>query len=214
MTNQSVINYMPPAIPRPVVRDPGAKKRHILEAARRLLIEHDFQDIVLDDVAKKAGVAKGTLFLHFKNKEELFSAAFADLADSLGQELEALLKTGLKGKEMLSASAKVVLNHFDRNRDFMGLGAGRMPSCGSRGRGKSMLAEKYLSNQALLLRLLVAASSDEGRSIRDQEYAPVFFIGLCRSSAVARLLRGREGPFERESERVVNFFLDGSGISL
>ncbi len=73
-------------------------------------------------MAKKAGVAKGTLFLHFKNKEELFSAAFADLADGLGAEFAALAETGLKGKEMLSAAAKVVLNHFDRNRDFNGTG--------------------------------------------------------------------------------------------
>lgn len=203
---------MAPAIPRHVVRDPGAKKRHILEAARRLLVEHDFQDIVLDDVAKKAGVAKGTLFLHFKNKEELFSAAFADLSDSLGQELEALSKTGLKGKEMVAAAAKVVLNHFDRNRDFMGLGSGRMPACGARSRGK--LKEKFLRNQALLLSILVLASSDEGRSIRDRDFAAAAFIGLCRSAAIGRTLRGAEGPFERESERVVSFFLEGSGISL
>ena len=203
---------MPPATPRTVVRDPGAKKRHILEAARRLLVEHDFQDIVLDEVAKKAGVAKGTLFLHFKNKEELFSAAFADLADSLGQELEALAKTELKGKEMLAAAAKVVLNYFDRNRDFMGLGAGRPPNCGARSREN--LTNKYLFNQALLLRILVKASSDEGRSIRDHEFAAAAFIGLCRTVAVSRLLRGLEGPFERHSERAVSFFLDGSGIAL
>lgn len=214
MTNQSVIIAMTPATPRTVVRDPGAKKRHILEAARRLLVEHDFQDIVLDDVAKKAGVAKGTLFLHFKNKEELFSAAFADLADSLGHELEALLKTGLKGKEMLSAAAKAVLNHFDRNRDFVGLGAGRMPSCGSRGRGKTTLTEKYLANQELLRKIMEQASSDGGVSLRDPEYAPAVFIGLCRSAAVARILRGLEGSFEKDSERVVSFFLDGSGLSL
>lgn len=203
---------MPPAIPRPVVRDPGAKKRHILEAARRLLVEHDFQDIVLDDVAKKAGVAKGTLFLHFKNKEELFSAAFADLSDSLGHELEALAKTELKGKEMLAAAAKVVLNHFDRNRDFMGVGAGRTPNCGTKSREK--LKEKFLANQTLLLGILAAASSDEGRSIADREFAAAAFIGLCRSAAVGRILRDREGAFEKESERVVSFFLDGSGISL
>ena len=203
---------MPPATPRTVVRDPNAKKRHILEAARRLLIAHDFQDIVLDDVAKKAGVAKGTLFLHFKNKEELFSAAFGDLAESLGQELEALAGMDLKGKELLAAAAKVVLNYFDRNRDFIGLGAGRMPNCGAKSREK--LTEKYLGNQALLLRLLALASSDGGRSIAQPEYAAAAFIGLCRSAAVSRILRKREGPFERDSERVVSFFLDGSGISL
>jgi AcrR family transcriptional regulator len=204
---------MPPAIPRTVVRDPDAKKRHILEAARRLLVERDFQDIVLDDVAKKAGVAKGTLFLHFKNKEELFTAAFADLAESLGLELEALAKTGLKGKEMLTAAAKVVLNYFDRNRDFVGLGGnGRTPNCGARSRER--LKEKYLANQALLLRVIVSASADEGRSLHDRDFAASAFIGLCRSAALRRLFEGRDGAFERESDRVVSFFLDGSGATL
>jgi AcrR family transcriptional regulator len=203
---------MPPATPRTVVRDPDAKKRRILVAARRLLIERDFPDIVLDDVAKSAGVAKGTLFLHFKNKEELFSAAFADMADSLGLEFEALAKTELKGKEMLAAAAKVLLNHFDRNRDFIGLGAGRMPNCGAKSR--EMLTEKWLSNRALLEKLIGQASSDDGRSLRDPEYIAGAFIGLCRSAAVGRLLRGRDGAFERESDRVVNFFLDGSGVTL
>jgi AcrR family transcriptional regulator len=203
---------MPPATPRTVVRDPDAKKRHILEAARRLLVERDFQEIVLDDVAKKAGVAKGTLFLHFKNKEELFSAAFAEMADGLGLELDALSRTELKGKELLVAAAKVVLNHFDRNRDFIGLGAARMPNCGARSRER--LTDKCLANQALLLRLLRLASSDKGASLRDPEYAAAAFIGLCRSAAVSRLLRGRDGAFERESESVVSFFLDGSGATL
>ncbi len=204
---------MSPATPRAVVRDPDAKKRHILEAARRLLVERDFQDIVLDDVAKKAGVAKGTLFLHFKNKEELFSAAFSDLAESLGLELAALAKTGLKGKEMLGAAAKVVLNYFDRNRDFVGLGgSGRMPNCGARSRGK--LKEKYLANQELLLRVIAAASGDDGRSLSDREFAASAFIGLCRSAALHRIIDGREGAFERESDRVVLFFLEGSGLSL
>jgi hypothetical protein len=166
---------MPPAIPRPVVRDPGAKKRRILEAARRLFVER------------------------FKEEEELSSAAFDDLADGLGQELEALAKTGLKGKEMLAAAAKVVLNHFDRNRDFLGL---------------ERLTDKHLSNQALLLKILVLASSDEGRSIREPEFAAAAFMGLCRSVAVSRVLDGREGPFERDSERAVSFFLDGSGLVL
>ncbi len=70
------------------------------------------------------------MFLHFKGykREELFSAAFADMADALALELEALGRTELKGKEMLAAAAKVLLNHFDRNRDFIGQfrGAGRM----------------------------------------------------------------------------------------
>lgn len=213
MTNQSVINIMSPANPRTVVRDPDAKKRHILEAARRLLVERDFASIVLDDVAKRAGVAKGTLFLYFKNKEELFSAAFADLIDALGQELDALAAAEIAGKELLSAAAKVVLNHFDRNRDFMGpAGAGRLPNCGARTRDKMM--EKIRANHGRVRRLLVRAAADEGRSIADPEFAAAAFIGLCRTAVVRKLAYGREGALERESDRVVAFFVEGSGITL
>src|SRR3989338_7156702 len=95
-----------------VVRDPDLKKRRILAAARRMPVKRGFQDIVLDDIAREAGVAKGTLFLHFKGKEEMFAAAFADLVDGLGLELETLPKTGVEGKELLVAAARVVLNHF------------------------------------------------------------------------------------------------------
>ncbi len=212
MTNQSVIEM--PARPRPVVRDPDAKRRHILEAARRLLTERGFQDIVLDEVAAKAGVAKGTLFLHFKNKDDLFSAVFSEMVDALGLELSALAKTGLKGKEMLVAAAKVILNHFDRNRDFMGqIGAGRLPGCcGERSRGRLM--DKFRANHAALREILALASCDGARSVRDPDFAVAAFFGLCRSAAVRDLVHRREGALEREAERVVAFFLDGSGIAL
>jgi len=201
---------MSPAQPRLVVRDPDGKKRHILEAARRLLVERDFSDIVLDDVAKRAGVAKGTLFLYFKSKEELFSAALSDVADALGLELEALAKTGVRGKDLLVASAKVLLAHFDRNRDFlMHLGGGRLPNCGARSREKLM--EKYRTNQARVARLLALASED-GRAARDPEFAAVALIGLCRSAAVRKIVQGSEAPLEREAEHVVAFFLEGSGL--
>lgn len=213
MTNQSVITTMPPAHPRPVVRDPDAKRRRILEAARRLLVERDFQDIVLDDVAKRADVAKGTLFLYFKSKEELFSCAFADTADALGLELAALGKTGAAGKELVLAAARVVLAHFDQHRDFLGsMGSGRMPSLGARARERML--EKYRENQRLLRGLLVQASKDGGRSLRDPEYAAAAFIGLCRSAAIRKVVHGRDSALEKEAQLVVTYFLDGSGLAL
>lgn len=204
---------MTPAHPRLVVRDPDSKKRVILESARRLLIERGFADVVLDDVAKRAGVAKGTLFLYFKSKEELFAAAFSDLVESLGAELEALSKTGLKGRELLTAAATVVLQHFDRNRDFMGqMGAGRLPSCGARSCEK--LLEKFRTNHLLLRRILTMASKDAGRSIPDLEFAAAAFIGLCRTATVRKLVYKKEGALEREASLVVSFFVSGSGIEL
>jgi AcrR family transcriptional regulator len=196
-----------------VVRDPDSKKRLILAAARRLLVERGFQDVVLDDVAREAGVAKGTLFLHFKSKEEMFSAAFADLVDGLGLELETLPKTGVEGKDLLIATAKVVLNHFDHSRDFMAqFSTGRFPGCGDKSCGKLM--EKFRANHARLRAILVLASKDGGKSSPDLDFAVGAFYGLCRTATMRKIFEKHEKPLEREAEKVVSFFLDGSGVKI
>lgn len=50
----------------------GERRQEILAAAITLLREKPYHKITMADVAKKAGMAKGTLFLYFGTKEELF----------------------------------------------------------------------------------------------------------------------------------------------
>jgi AcrR family transcriptional regulator len=196
-----------------VVRDPDSKKRAILAAARRLLVKRGFQDLVLDDVAKEAGVAKGTLFLHYKDKEGLFEAAFADLVEGLGLELEALPKTGVEGKDLLLATARVILAHFDHSRDFLSqFATGRFPGCGDK--SCSRLVDKMRGNIERLEALLKLAAKDGGRSVPDLRFSAMAFLGLCRTATMRKHLDQHERKLEKDAEAVVGFFLDGSGVKL
>ena len=66
----------------PIESNPGARWRRrktarpaeILSAALASFAERGFAATRLDDVAARAGVTKGTLYLYFRNKEELFKA--------------------------------------------------------------------------------------------------------------------------------------------
>src|SRR5260370_2396517 len=51
-----------------------ARPGEILDAALACFAEHGFAATRLDAVAKRAGITKGTLYLYFPNKEELFKA--------------------------------------------------------------------------------------------------------------------------------------------
>src|SRR5919205_4147296 len=51
-----------------------AKLQAILDAALEVFSEKGFADARLDDVAARAGVAKGTIYLYFASKEALFEA--------------------------------------------------------------------------------------------------------------------------------------------
>lgn len=55
-----------------------ARPQELLAAALDLFVERGFASTRLEDVAKRAGVSKGTLYLYFANKEELFKAVVRD----------------------------------------------------------------------------------------------------------------------------------------
>ena len=51
------------------------REDRILEAAADLLVRFGYRKATVDDVAREAGVGKGTIYLHWKDKNELFRAA-------------------------------------------------------------------------------------------------------------------------------------------
>lgn len=83
-------------------------RKELLATARGLFAEHGFEKTTLDLVAERAGVTKGALYHHFKNKRELFQAVFEMLEQELcdevivaaagaGSDLWAGLQAGVRG---------------------------------------------------------------------------------------------------------------------
>ena len=64
----------PPALPTRHERRKDARPGELLDAALDLFVEKGFAATRAEEVAHRAGVSKGTLFLYFASKEELFKA--------------------------------------------------------------------------------------------------------------------------------------------
>lgn len=103
ITNQSVINMSSTSF---IIEAPSAHKRErrkearpgeLLDAALSLFVSKGFSATKVEDVAASAGVSKGTLFLYFSSKEDLFKAVIrANLADHFpawNQEFEEFIGT-------------------------------------------------------------------------------------------------------------------------
>jgi AcrR family transcriptional regulator len=60
----------PPVLPD----EDNAKRRQIVDGARQIFLARGFDAASMMEIAKAAGVSKGTLYVYFKNKEELFAA--------------------------------------------------------------------------------------------------------------------------------------------
>jgi len=61
-----------PKLPSNRAERAAERREAIIEAAMDEFIARGFAATRLDDVAKRAGVAKGTIYLHFKDKESMF----------------------------------------------------------------------------------------------------------------------------------------------
>jgi AcrR family transcriptional regulator len=83
MTSQS--------LPRPKrARRKEARPAELVEAGLAAFAEHGFERTRMDDVARRAGVAKGTVFRYFPSKEALFEAAIRSRAAPVFPDAAAL----------------------------------------------------------------------------------------------------------------------------
>jgi AcrR family transcriptional regulator len=58
----------------PADREDGAKRRQILNGAREVFLAMGFDAASMGEIARRAGVSKGTLYVYFTSKEQLFEA--------------------------------------------------------------------------------------------------------------------------------------------
>lgn len=88
-------------------RLPGERPRQILEAALEVFGERGLAVSRLDDIAKRAGLSKGTIYLYFPNKEELFREVVRNTVvsniESSEQEISAM---GGSATEVLTRSLR------------------------------------------------------------------------------------------------------------
>jgi AcrR family transcriptional regulator len=102
--------------------EPAARRQAILDAALDVFAERGFEAARLDDVAARAGVAKGTLYLYFRDKEALFEElvrgavspiieAASRAASAPNVPAQAVLETffDLFRKEVLGTKRKLLL---------------------------------------------------------------------------------------------------------
>jgi len=52
----------------------SAKRQQIVDGARKIFLAQGFDAASMNDIARTAGVSKGTLYVYFENKEQLFAA--------------------------------------------------------------------------------------------------------------------------------------------
>ena len=93
-------------------------RRRILESAREIFFRDRFMAANLDEVAEKAGVAKGTLYRYFESKADLYVAVLADNGKVFTEKMAQAAPSDSPVLDQLRAIAAFYLDHWTRHQDY------------------------------------------------------------------------------------------------
>lgn len=107
----------PPARPRRAEKR-ALQRQRILESARAVFFRDGFMAANLDEVAERAGVAKGTLYRYFENKAELYVAVLAENGDVFERKMRETLAEGGTPAEQVRRLSLFYFQHWTTHREY------------------------------------------------------------------------------------------------
>lgn len=174
------------------------RRAEILAAARKVFSARGFRDATLEEVASAAGLAKGTLYLYFSSKEDIFFAIFRGRILAMQQRLAEVLAGGGSAEAKLREALRVRFEGLREDQDFMRIYLTEFGQCIYGGPWAKEARKLHLAGARLLAPVL-----EEG--IRRGELRPVppletalAFMDLIKSTVSLSVLGMHENRFDLE----------------
>ncbi|TFG90407.1 MAG: TetR/AcrR family transcriptional regulator [Syntrophobacterales bacterium] len=182
-------------------------RQGILDAAIGLLMRDGIQGLTMDRVATEAGVAKGTLYVYFKNKEEILDATLDASFEPLIRELSVLLDDDHAPDRKLAEFSLCHLRFFDEHRELIRViffDRERMHS----------ERNHYTDSRYRTFVQRVADVLDEGvrqglLSPMDPMKVAAMFIEANMGMVMQRIHDGISGDVEKDARQVTDIFMEG-----
>lgn len=97
---------------------PGEKYHRILEAAVKVFAEKGFHQATISQIAREAGVADGTIYLYFKNKDDILVQFFQYKTKQVFSDFREEVKNADTAVDKLRNLVHRHLTEFQRDRDM------------------------------------------------------------------------------------------------
>lgn len=194
----------------------SAKRRQIIDGARQVFLAQGFDAASMGEIARAAGVSKGTLYVYFDSKEELFAALVKSQCALTAERLFELdadnhdVRDALKRLGLSFVEAMLEPSHVSTVRMVIGA-ADRQP-----GIGQLFLNAGPRAGWARLSAWLEVKVAQGELSIDDADVAAKQFLTMCHGAVMMPVLIGAEAPPPQERiaylvDRAVDVFMAGYG---
>lgn len=94
-------------------------KQKILRAARDVFGKKGFYETRMEDIATEAGIAKGTLYIYFPSKEELYECLLREGLKDAVKKIKDSMQSGKDINDRIQAIIKAFIEILDENQEFI-----------------------------------------------------------------------------------------------
>lgn len=193
-------------------RDRLLRRNDILGAAERVFAEKGFHGASVEEIAAASEYGVGTLYLYFKDKNEIYFSVLTEKLDELYGRICDAVEAHEEALEKLRAFVSSQLEYYDEKRDFFKLLVREHTSMG--GEVGDKLHEMFKDNMKKLMGFgvgLVEGAVKCG-DLRKDDPAELMMIltGMIRSSFFMPLFLNKKVDVRRSAERVFSLFVDGA----
>jgi AcrR family transcriptional regulator len=99
-------------------RERENRRSAILKAARRLFFEKGFKTVTVESIAKKAELSKGSIYLYYNSKEEIYTQILLNDIDKFHDRVSDLLQNPAGASDALMRLADIYVDFFLNDREL------------------------------------------------------------------------------------------------
>jgi TetR/AcrR family fatty acid metabolism transcriptional regulator len=189
-------------------RGASEKYQRILDAAVSVIAEKGFHVARISDIADRAGVADGTIYLYFKNKDEILMAAINTAFDAFVKDARVELARIPSPSEKLRHLIQMHLGRLGENRD---LAIVFQMELRQSTRFLAPFSHQHMGEYFNIVREAIREGKTQGvfRAELDDKIAARCLFGAVDEMVTSWVLASREYPLVEVAEKVANIILLG-----
>lgn len=191
-------------------REKQERRAAIMAAAEQVIVQKGFAEASIDGIAREAGLAAGTVYLYFPNKEALFQELWCNKVRLLNDAVLAEIRNVRPFRECLRAIVRAMLLHFEEHRGFFEIFVrARMDMC--RGVSETQGVLKEIQNgMDQLTRWIRTAQRAKELGAGEPRLLAVALRGLVFQFTRDWLRGGCVGRLTKHAGFVSEFFMKGA----
>ena len=183
----------------------------IQDATMRVIARKGIAATTMQDIADEAGVAKGTIYLYFRDRDELVEKTFENALANLHGRIDEVLYSDAPLEERLRASMHRAIEFFGENGQFFRLYiAQRFPEGNEQQQRKQKRHCDQYRSRMLKLAEVFEEAMNRGEIRRVDPYRlALFFAEGANAIIVERVMEESSPDAGNDVDMIVSTLLDG-----